>query len=91
MNYDGADAFSVLRSNIGDLELVRLVVTDDEPQPWPVFEGPLEEILVVLQETRYFEYFLVPGVNDGGRWIVFDTHHNQLVWAGEMGASTLEK
>lgn len=81
VDYGASDAFEEIRKLIKKDEIVRLVVTDDESPPWPVFEGPTEEILAVVSEHRFFEYFLVPGNGTNLDWIIFDTHLNQLVVA----------
>ena len=53
-----------------------LFVTDDEPPPWPCITGPLESLVQLLREERFFEYFIV---NHNLDWILFDTHHNRLI------------
>lgn len=58
-----------------------LAVTDDEPRPWPVFEGTTADLLSVLREVRFCECFL--GAADL-EWFVFDTHHNELVVMGSL-------
>lgn len=58
-----------------------LVVTDDEPRPWPVFLGKTSDLLAALREVRFCEYFLV---DQDFKWIVFDTHHNTLVVVGNL-------
>lgn len=61
--------------------LAFLAVTDDEPRPWPVFEGTTGELIAVLRKVRFCEYFL--GAVDL-EWLVFDTHHNDLVIMGSL-------
>jgi len=58
-----------------------LVVTDDEGPPWSAVRGALPRLIGMLRDHQYFEYFLV---DDSFSWIVFDTHHNALVIAGEI-------
>jgi hypothetical protein len=58
-----------------------LFVTDDSPQPWPAFVGPVSELLLLIAEQPYFEYFLVDPCLE---WVVFDTHHNELVVVGSL-------
>ena len=53
-----------------------LFVTDDEPPPWPCITGPIEPLIRLLKEERFFEYFIVDHNLD---WILFDTHHNKLI------------
>ena len=79
--YGEADGLDVIRNNLGSAGNVSLVVTDDEYEPWPVFQGPLSEILALLAEQRFFEFILV---SENMNWCIFDTHHNSLVLAGEI-------
>lgn len=58
-----------------------LVVTDDQPRPWPVFFGPSFTLLAVLREVRFCEYFLA---DPDFKWLIFDTHHNALVVVGSL-------
>ena len=55
-----------------------LVITDDSAPPWPVFSGSLGQLISLLRNTRFCEYFLAAS---DGSWIVFDTHMNELVMA----------
>lgn len=58
-----------------------MVITDDEPRPWPVFSGATSDLLAALREVRFCEYFLIgPDL----KWLVFDTHHNALVIVGSL-------
>jgi hypothetical protein len=56
-----------------------LIVTDDQPPPWIAVSGPWTSLLHLLQETRHFEFFVL---DETLNWVVFDTHHNELVVAG---------
>ena len=58
-----------------------MVVTDDEPRPWPVFSGAISDLLSVLREVRFCEYFLI---DPDFKWLAFDTHHNTLVVVGSL-------
>gem|GEM_PF-3337579 len=57
----------------------RLVVTDDGDPPWPVYTGDANKIILMLSESRFFEYILA--AHDLS-WIIFDTHMNKLVSLG---------
>jgi hypothetical protein len=59
-----------------------LVITDDESPPWMAVAGLWGDICHLLEENRYFESFVV---NDACTWVVFDTHHNQLIALGDFG------
>jgi hypothetical protein len=87
MDYGDADVFPKILGLAGENQLVRLVVTDDEPRPWQIFEGPLSEILSVVAEQRYFEYFITEATSQSPSWLIFDTHHNQLVVAGTISGT----
>ena len=79
--YGDADGLEWLAKLVPSGEVVRLVVTDDEVGPWPVFEGEAQGMWQLLRELRYFEYFVTSARFD---WVVFDTHHNALVATGTL-------
>lgn len=84
VTYGNSDGLSVLSGYIHDIENVYLVVTDDEPPPWPVFRGKFHEIRNVIGELPFFEYFVVA---ESKKWIIFDTHHNSLYISGDIESS----
>lgn len=57
-------------------EQVYLVVTDDEFYPWIVFRGKKSDLKILLEEQRFFEFFIF---DDYYNKILFDTHHNSLI------------
>ena len=79
MPYADADGLAQLARLVGQRTDARLVVTDDEQPPWPVYSGDAQKIIEMLRECRFFEYILA--AHDMS-WIVFDTHMNELVSAG---------
>lgn len=81
IGYGDADGVDVLHRLLDPGTVVVLFVTDDEPSPWPAVQGPFAALSAVLGEMRQFEYF---AVDPDCRWIVFDTHHNELVVAGTL-------
>jgi hypothetical protein len=81
IEYQGLDVFHEIRKLVSDDEVAHLVVTDDEPRPWLVFKGQVDDLLHVVGEQRYFEYFLIFAVSDKPNKVIFDTHHNSLVVA----------
>jgi hypothetical protein len=87
IEYGDSLPYPKIQQLLGEGNVVRLIVTDDEPLPWPVLEGPLNEILHIIEDQRFFEYFLVPAVSDTPGWIIFDTHHNELVIGGSLAVS----
>lgn len=77
--YGDADGLTRLAELIGKEVAVWLVVTDDEPPPWPVYSGRVSDIIAMLRECRFCEYILAA---QDMSWIVFDTHMNELVSVG---------
>ena len=60
---------------------VYLVVTDDYPEPWPVFKGSISAVASLLANLWLFEYIIV---DENLSWVIFDTHHNCLVVTGTL-------
>jgi hypothetical protein len=79
--YADCDGRMLLYELLAAESTIRLVVTDDEPRPWPVFEGVAQKFLELFRELRFFEYFIA---SYDCQWVVFDTHHNALVAAGSI-------
>lgn len=74
-----AQAWSVkLAELLGDMEGddVYLAIADDEDQPWPVIKTRKRELIELISELPFFEYFVF---SDGCAKVVFDTHHNILI------------
>lgn len=83
ISYGDADGLSTMAGLVGAACAAVLVITDDEDPPWPVYAGSVGSLLVMLGNCRFCEYFLAA---EDGRWIVFDTHMNELVVAGQLAA-----
>ena len=81
LSHEGSDGLEVLGSLLPLDAIAYLVITDDEPPPWLVLRGRSSELLAVLRDLRFCEYFIVSSEYD---WIVFDTHDNTLVVAGDL-------
>lgn len=81
IGYEGLDVFHEIRKLVLDDEVTHLVVTDDEPRPWLVFNGQVDDLLQLVGEQRYFEYFLICAASEKPNKVIFDTHHNLLVVA----------
>lgn len=60
---------------------VYLFVTDDEPEPWPIFYGSLRNVGQLISRLWRFEYFIT---DENFEWLIFDTHHNSLIILGEL-------
>ncbi len=68
---------SVLKNQLADFEeVLYLVVTDDEFPPWLVYKCKKGDLLKLLPELRFFEYFLF---DERMKKVVFDNHHNQFI------------
>ena len=81
IEYGDDDGLEIIKKILTGVDSVFFVVTDDEFPPWSVFKGRLDDVLELISEQRYFEYFLF---REGMDWCVFDTHHNSLVVAGVL-------
>ncbi|BCX42216.1 MULTISPECIES: hypothetical protein [Stenotrophomonas] len=57
-----------------------LVASDERALPWPIWTLQASELIPLLGELPFFEYFVVL---DGGATLLFDTHHNALVVSRE--------
>lgn len=82
IQYGDDDGLEIIKNYIDGSSIVYFVVTDDEFYPWPVFKGPLYRFMELISEQRIFEYFLVDIEEE---WCIFDTHHNSLIMAGDIG------
>lgn len=83
LHYGNEDGLALLLRLLPADVVAVLVVTDDEHEPWPAFEGALRDVATMLREVRPFEYWLAPR---DGSWVVFDTHENAMVVAGSLVA-----
>jgi len=79
--YGEADGVALLGELVPAESKIRLVITDDEPRPWRVFEGEARKFWVLFRKFRFFEYFIA---SEDCRSVIFDTHHNALVAAGSI-------
>ena len=77
--YGETDGLAKLASMLGDRVNVRLVVTDSETPPWPVYSGDALQLIAMLRACRFCEFLVA--AHDMS-WIVFDTHMNGLVCIG---------
>lgn len=79
-SYEEPQFIGTLSQVLRDLkaERVFLIATDDEFSPWPVVVGGVAEILVLLEALPFFEFFVTSEFID---WVLFDTHHNELIFA----------
>ncbi len=78
IQYDGSDeGLSCLADLLAEANNeICLVASDERALPWPVWTLQVSELIPLLGELPFFEYFVVL---DGGATLLFDTHHNTLV------------
>lgn len=55
---------------------VFVVITDENFYPWPVFKCHKYDLIRILENQRYFEYFLFDSLQQK---LLFDTHHNEFI------------
>jgi len=77
--YGNGDGLSRLEEVLGDYKDVRLVVTDDQEPPWPVYAGSALQLVALLRECRFCEFMMAA---QDTSWVIFDTHMNELVIVG---------
>jgi len=79
--YGGADGLSILDASLpANSADTFLFLTDDSPPPWPCIRGSGPLLVELLRELRFVECFLVDA---GLHWILFDTHLNSVIGAGD--------
>jgi hypothetical protein len=79
ISYSGpmaADAITKLVRS--DETPVVLVLTNEHPRPAGAVEGPLRDVLAAVSDSIGFEYLLT---TPDAAWVLFDTHHNELIYA----------
>ncbi len=81
LNYGHSDGLSMLVNLIDSESDVIMVVTDDAPPPWHVYLARPQKLVALLRECRFFEYFVAA---TDRRWIIFDTHQNDLILGGTL-------
>jgi hypothetical protein len=57
-------------------DTIYIVVSDDNYYPWNMLQGRKTELLSLLKELRFFEYFIF---DSRMKMVLFDTHHNTFV------------
>lgn len=77
--YGDRDGLELVGGWLNPRSIVRLVATDEQNPPWPVYEGETEKIVAMLRECRFFEFLLAPKELD---WVMFDTHSNEIICVG---------
>ncbi|SDC02105.1 hypothetical protein [Niabella drilacis] len=78
MAYDGSTDIweGQLLAFISDFQSeVFLVLTNEAYYPWPVLKCKKEEVVTIISEQFFFEYFIFDSTMNK---IVFDTHQNML-------------
>lgn len=82
IQYDSSDeGLSCLAELLAEVNgEICLVASDEHALPWPIWTLQARELIPLLGELPFFEYFLVL---EGGATLLFDTHHNTLVVSRE--------
>lgn len=80
--YDDFDGeISLLTQLIPDLDAPVYFIAEDEEVIFPVYLTTTRQVMAVLGECFFFEYYLTP---PDYAWLLCSTHHNDLIGAGEM-------
>jgi len=80
IDYEGGQGLEILDKAMSAVQgTIWMFVTDNKFSPWMVVSGQWDGLHYLIYESRFFEFFLV---DESLSWIVFDTHHNQLVFGG---------
>ncbi|MGN7784731.1 hypothetical protein ACTJIJ_09400 [Niabella sp. 22666] len=53
-----------------------VVITDENFYPWSVFICCKQDLIRILENQKYFEYFLFDSLQQR---LLFDTHHNEFI------------
>lgn len=77
LEYGKEDGLNKIKELLDEDTTVKLIITDEEVPPWFGYKGKLADLIEVLKKIRYFEFFIV---DEKCSWIIFDTHHNTLVF-----------
>lgn len=81
IEYGEALSLEIIGRLLAADSVAMLLVTDDREPPWPLFTGTVKHLLEYLGEMWTTEYILAdPDLN----WLLFDTHHNELVLLGSL-------
>ena len=78
---DVAGGLKLLRTRIEGEPTLNLLVTDEQPEPLGVVAGTGQALLHLLAETPIFEFAIT---DPDTRWLILDTHHNDLVLVGDV-------
>ena len=85
VSYDGqGNGLAELKSLLRGAKQVKLVVTNEEPEPAGVVAGAPEAITALIADLPVFEFAVA---DPDLAWLIFDTHHNLLVVVGDPPSS----
>lgn len=74
--YGGQDGLAILEDMLQFHGNGYIVFTGDESPPWTVIQGSFAKLMTLVRELPFIEFFLV---DSEIKWVVFDTHHNELI------------
>jgi len=76
LSYDEDWEDSLLEALSTFTNQIYLIVSAEEYYPWKIYHGDKDEILKLLEEQIYFEYFIADLQLES---ILVDTHDNELI------------
>ncbi len=85
--YEGEEGLAKLDAIVGEApgsDPLFLFITASNFPPWTVVAGKWDDLREFVGESGFFEFFVV---NHGTDWVVFDTHHNEVIVAGAHPAA----
>ena len=79
--YQGEEGLERLDAIVGEAasDPLFMFITASNFPPWTVVAGKWDDLRELVGESSFFEFFVVSRATD---WIVFDTHHNEVLVAG---------
>jgi hypothetical protein len=74
--YGEADGLAALTTVVGAHERAVLVFTNEDPIPDGAIAGTVSDLIELLRASAGFEYAMVA---EDFSWMIFDTHHNEIL------------
>jgi hypothetical protein len=87
IDYGDNSGLARLRAILPDRNDLVLVATDEVAVPHGGVRGSAVQLVQLVGDCSGFEFAVVPPDLE---WIVFDTHHSELVIAGQLGRGVVE-
>jgi hypothetical protein len=77
----GEEFFPMLRRLVPEVTQAILLVMNESGPPVGAIQGAFGDLVSVIEDSMFFEFIITP---PSGDWAIFDTHHNELLIAGEI-------